>query len=205
LRQGDAAALERCVAGGGVAVFPTDTLYGLGCDPGSETAVQRMYEVKGRAPEKPSAVMFFRLEDALAALGELGPRTRSSLARLLPGPVTVIVPDPGRRFALAGGDRSVGLRVPRLEGALLPLAGVRTAILQTSANRPGGAEARRLADVPAEMRAAADLVLDGGELPGLASTVVDLTPHEDAGSWKVLRAGALAEEAVAERLSGEPG
>ena len=146
-------------------MFPTDTLYGIGCDPGSETAVQRMYGVKGRAPDKPSAVMFFGLEDALAALGELGPRTRSSVARLLPGPVTVIVPDPGGRFALAGGEGASACACLAWRAPLLPLAECTRRFSRPAPTGPEAAEARRLADVPAEMRAAADLVLDGGSFP----------------------------------------
>ena len=64
----DVAAFEQCIAGGGVAVFPTDTLYGIGCRPGDEAAVARVYALKGRAPDKPSAVMYFSL-DALPPVG----------------------------------------------------------------------------------------------------------------------------------------
>ena len=72
LRAADARALERCIAGGGVAVFPADTVYGLACEPGDGGAVARLYALKGRAPDKPAAVMFFALAPALAALPELG-------------------------------------------------------------------------------------------------------------------------------------
>ncbi len=62
LDRDDARRLQECLAGGGVAVFPTDTVYGLGCDPERPAAVERLYELKGRPPERPSAVMFFALE-----------------------------------------------------------------------------------------------------------------------------------------------
>ena len=73
--------LERVIAGGGVALFPADTVYGLACDPQSEPAVRRLYEIKGRPPDRPAAVMFFQLAPALAALPQLGPRTRSPISR----------------------------------------------------------------------------------------------------------------------------
>src|SRR3954470_24994343 len=102
---------------GGVAVFPADTVYGLACEPDSKEAVYRLYRLKRRAPDKPAAVMFFDLELALAALPELPGPTRDALTRLLPGAVTVLVPNPERRFPLAspGDPETLGLRVPRLE------------------------------------------------------------------------------------------
>jgi L-threonylcarbamoyladenylate synthase len=189
----DARAFEDCIARGGVALFPSDTVYGLAADPGSEAGVRRLYELK-RRPAMPSAVMFFALEPALAALSELGPRTRAALERLLPGPVTLLVPNPARLYPLAGGadaDR-LGVRVPALQGALEPLRSVRVPVLQSSANLHGGADPRRLEDVPSELRAGVDLELDGGELPGTASTVVDLAHYEPEGSYEVVREGALA-------------
>jgi L-threonylcarbamoyladenylate synthase len=140
--------------------------------------------------------MFFALAPALDALPELGPRTRRLLEELLPGGVTVLLPNPRGRFPLACGPDpdTLGLRVP----AVPALAGVRVPVLQSSANPSGGSEARRLRDVPAPIRDGADLVLDGGELPGTPSTVVDLRGFEDAGEWRVVRAGAVPEERIAQ-------
>ena len=76
-----ATAFERCMAVGGVAVFPADTVYGLACDPANRLAVERLYRLKRRALDKPSAVMFFDLELAFVALPELGPRTRTAAIR----------------------------------------------------------------------------------------------------------------------------
>ncbi len=155
---------ERCMSVGGVAVFPADTVYGLACDASDRLAVERLYRLKRRRLDKPSAVMFFDLALALAALPSLGPRTRSALARLLPGAVTLLLPNPEQRFALACGadPLTLGLRVPVVPG----LRGVRWPVLQSSANRAGGPDARRLQDVPEPIRRAADLVIDGGSCPG---------------------------------------
>jgi L-threonylcarbamoyladenylate synthase len=182
---------EACIRGGGVAVFGADTVYGLACDPEDAAAVQRVYELKGRPAAKPAAVMFFERAAALEALPELGDRTRALAERLLPGPVTLLVPNPRGRFPHAGGGGTLGLRVPDLPG----LAGAQVAVLQTSANLAGGPDARKLADVPAAIRAGADLVLDAGELPGTPSTVIDLTTFE-AGRWTVVREGTLTAGAV---------
>ncbi len=193
---------SRCMSVGGVAVFPADTVYGLACEPGQRDAVERLYALKGRPADKPAAVMFFSLDLALAALPELGPRTRSAMAALLPGAVTLLLPNPAERFPLACGPdpATLGLRVPALPPALETLAGVRWPILQTSANRSGEADARRLADVHEQIRAGADLVIDGGELRGLPSTVVDLRAFEAEGGWRVLREGAVSAADVEARL-----
>jgi L-threonylcarbamoyladenylate synthase len=192
----DAARLEACITGGGVAVFPADTVYGLACAPDSEAAVRRLYELKGRPPDKPAAVMFFALEPALAALPEIRPGTRRLMERLMPGGVTVLLPNPRGRYPLACGPdpKTLGLRVPEVP----KLRDVAVPVLQSSANPSGGGDARRLADVPQAIRDGADLVLDGGELPGTPSTVVDLRAFEDAGQWRIVRAGAVPEARIAQ-------
>lgn len=207
----DAERLEECLVAGGVAVIPTDTVYGLACDPDSAAAIQKIYELKRRPPMKPSAVMFFSLEAALEALPDLGPRTRAALAKLLPGPVTGLLPNPRHHFPLAcdpeGLDAErdnahpLGLRVPKLAEPLSALTLVRVPLLQSSANLSGQAPPRRLADVPVELREGADLALDGGELPGAASTVVDLSEYEQSGHWRVVREGPLDAASLATALT----
>lgn len=194
----DAQTFARCIAVGGVAVFPADTVYGLACEPDTREAVERLYALKGRRPDKPAAVMFFDRELAFAALPELEPRTRSMLERLLPGAITALLPNPLRRYPLACGPdpHTLGLRVPALGGEIEALAEMRWPVMQSSANRSGGYEAHRLQDVPEEIRRRADLVLDGGELAGTPSTVVDLRRFELDGIWAVLREGAVPEREI---------
>jgi tRNA (cmo5U34)-methyltransferase len=137
----------------------------------------------------------------LNALPELGERSREALKRLLPGAVTVLLPNPRGLWPLACGEdpSTVGLRVPALPAP----AEVRGPVLQSSANRAGGADPLTLAQVPELIRVAADLVIDGGELPGTASTVVDLRRYEGTGEWSVVRAGAVSSDAVAAALRGQ--
>lgn len=188
-----ARAFANTITEGGVVVFPADTVYGLACDPESAAAVDRLYTLKGRPPDKPAAVMFFSIGRALEDL-VLGARTRRALERLLPGGVTLLLPNPERRFPLACGPdpETLGLRVPDLPS----LADVSVPVLQSSANLSGGGDARRLDEVPEPIRAGADLVIDGGELPGTPSTVVDLRRYEDGGAWSVVRTGLVAPEAI---------
>ena len=199
LTAADAETFERCMRVGGVAVFPADTVYGLACDPDIPEAVRRLYALKGRRPDKPAAVMFFDLELAFAALQELGPRTRALLERLMPGGLTALLPNPARRFPLACGPEpeTLGLRVPALPAPIAALGGMRWPVMQSSANAAGERDARRLPDVPAAIRREADLVLDGGELPGTPSTVVDLRRYEAAGEWAVVREGAVPADSIA--------
>lgn len=201
----DAATFERCIAVGGVALFPADTVYGLACEPDTDDAVARLYAIKGRRPDKPAAVMFFSVDLALAAVPELGERTRAALEALLPGGVTLLVPNPAGRFPLAGagGDgAALGLRVPALPPGLEPLQNVRWPVLQSSANHAGGPDARSLGEVPQEIRDGVDLVLDGGELPGVPSTVIDLRDFERTRDWRVVRDGMVTREELRTRLDG---
>lgn len=198
----EVATFERCISVGGVALFPADTVYGLATEPDSREGVYRLYRLKGRDPDRPAGVMFFRLELALAALPELAERTRAAVERLLPGALTLLLPNPAHRFPLACGPEPerLGLRVPALDGALAPLDAMRWPVLQSSANPSGGSDARRLEDVDERIRSGVDLQLDGGELPGTPSTVVDLTSFENDGTYAIVREGAVDADAVAAAL-----
>jgi L-threonylcarbamoyladenylate synthase len=193
-------AFERCVGDGGVVAFPADTLYGLGCHPLSAAAIERIHSLKGRDEGKPSAVMFFAPLAMRELLATLGPRTRDALGALLPGPVTLVVGNPQRRYRLACRDHPERLGIRLIDG---PLAGARCPTFQTSANRSGEPAPSRFEDVDAEILAGADLAIDGGELIGAPSTVVDLTALDSDGSWSVLREGAMSAAELAVRL-GDP-
>jgi L-threonylcarbamoyladenylate synthase len=190
-------ALERCVSEGGVAVFPADGLYGLACDSLNADAVERIQVLKGRDERKPSAVMYFSPLAIRELVEDLGPRTRDAAAALLPGPVTLVVANPRRRYPLACREDPERLGVRLIEG---PLAGAMTPVLQTSANPSGGTAPHRFADVAEQILAGADLAIDGGELTGAPSTVVDLTELDSTGAWRVLRKGGLPRQALAAAL-----
>ncbi len=196
------AAFERALAGGGVGLFPADTVYGLAAEAESEAGVRRLYELKGRPQDKPAAVMFFDPGPCLPVLEPLGPRTRDAISRLLPGPVTAIVPNPSRLFPLACGPEpaKLGIRLPGFGPELASLLAIRRPVLQSSANPSGGADPRRLGDVDERIRQGADAELDGGELPGTPSTVVDLTRYEDGGEYAILREGAVSAADLGRRL-----
>ena len=109
-----------------------------------------------------------------------------------------LLPNPLRRYPLACGPdpHTLGLRVPALDAEIGALAEMRWPVLQSSANAAGGIDAHRLEEVPEDNRQGADLVLDGGELAGTPSTVVDLRRFELDGMWAVLRQGAMTEREI---------
>jgi L-threonylcarbamoyladenylate synthase len=203
LSAGEVERFGECIAGGGVVLFPADTVYGLACDPLQPRAVERLYELKGRPPRQPAAVMFFALAPALDALPELAARERAALGALLPGPLTVLLPNPAGRFPLAaaGSPGVLGLRVPLLPEALEALCELRRPVLQSSANISGERDARRLQDVTPALLEQVDLALDGGELPGVASTVLDLRDYGRTGDWRIVREGPIAHAELARALA----
>jgi L-threonylcarbamoyladenylate synthase len=187
--------LATVIASGGVAVIATDTVYGLCCDAENPAAVERLLALKRRPDGKPAALAFASTAAALAALPELGDRTRSALTALLPGPLTVLLPNPAARFPLAGGVL-LGVRV------FEPAPAVQRPLLLTSANLAGEPDARALAEVSELIREGADLALDGGELAGVASTVVDLSAYEVRGEWRIARAGPCSAAILERALLG---
>jgi L-threonylcarbamoyladenylate synthase len=191
-------ALERCIASGGVAVFPSDGLYGLACDPLDEAAIERIHRIKGRDDGKPSAVLYFSSLAVRELLDDLGPRTAEVAGALLPGPVTLIVPNPERRYPLACRDEPEKLGVRVIGG---PLQGAMCPVFQTSANLSGEPAPSVFDEIPSTTIVdAADLAIDGGALTGLPSTVVDVTEVEDGGDWHVLREGGMSPGDLAARM-----
>jgi L-threonylcarbamoyladenylate synthase len=191
-------ALERRVSEGGVVVFPADTVYGLACDPLNAAAVERIQAIKGRDERKPSAVMYFSPLAMRELVAGLGPRARQAVGALLPGPVTLVLDNPERRYPLASREDPERLGVRLIDG---PLAGTMTPVLQTSANPSGAVPPTLFDQIADQVIAGADLAIDGGELIGAPSTVVDLSGIDRDGEWTVLREGALARDEL-KRLLG---
>jgi tRNA threonylcarbamoyl adenosine modification protein (Sua5/YciO/YrdC/YwlC family) len=184
------AAAERLLRAGGLAVLPTDTVYGVGCAAYRRDACERVYALKARPQAQATALVLGSVDELLAnVLPELLGRAGSLCRRLLPGPLTLVVPNPSGRFAyLCGGDpKRIGVRVPELPAAVAALADAVGGLALTSANLRGEPPAARLEDVPAALVDACALLVAGGELRGTASTVVDVTGSEP----RVLREGAV--------------
>jgi L-threonylcarbamoyladenylate synthase len=179
-------------------VLPTDTVYGLCTTPYHPEPVLGMYRLKGRDEQQPTALLSSDLELIFECVPELRGRAGRLARALLPGPLTLVLPNPARRFRWLTGSRpeTIGVRVPVLEGSARWIASRVGAVAATSANLAGGPDPRRLHDVPEEIRAGCAVLVDGGELPGTPSTVVDLAGPEP----KILREGAVPAADVLERI-----
>lgn len=176
-------------------VLPFDTVYGLAAEPHDEESTRRLYELKGRPSTQPTALVAASVDALRALLPELD---TSRAWHLLPGPLTLVVPNPAHRFRWLTGSNpdALGVRVPDLPGTTREVVAGVGAVVATSANLPGGRDPRRFEDVPEEIRAGAAAAVDGGEVPGTPSTVVDLTGDEP----RILREGAIPATEVLRRL-----
>jgi len=175
---------------GQLVVIPTDTVYGIACRPDREDAVRALSALKRRSSGQPIALIAASAE----SLVELIPELPAHL--LIRGGFTVVVPNPAKRLPwLAGrGADTIGVRIPDVEDLAADFLARVGVVAATSANLHGGPDPRRLEDVPEEILDGVAAVLDGGELPGIPSTVLDLTGPEPV----VLREGAVpAAEALA--------
>ena len=183
---------------GELAVIPTDTVYGLACTPYREAPVHALSRLKGRSPDQPIALVAASLDWVFECVPELRGRAGVSARTLVPGALTLVLPNPAHRFSWLTGARpdTIGVRVPDVCGVAWELLREFGVVAATSANRHGGADPRRLDDVPAEIRAGVAAIVDGGELPGLPSTVLDLTGADPV----VLREGAVPTEEVLSRV-----
>jgi len=183
-------AVAAAIAAGELVVIPTDTVYGLACRPDCEDAVRELSVLKRRSSGQPIALIAASAETLIELIPELPAHM------LIRGAFTVVVPNPAQRLPwLAGrGADTIGVRIPAVDDGAADLLARVGVVAATSANLHGGPDPRRLEDVPGEILDGVAAVLDGGELPGIPSTVLDLTGPEPV----VLREGAVpAAEALA--------
>ncbi len=158
-------------------ILPTDTVYGLCADGYREAPARKLYEVKRRPESLPLALLAAELDVLLDVVPELRGRAAVAARSILPGPYTLVLANPARRFRwLNGADPTkIGVRVPNLPAAAEEVVRRAGVVAATSANLHGDADPARLADVPADLRERVGAELDAGELPGTPSTVIELT------------------------------
>jgi L-threonylcarbamoyladenylate synthase len=187
------------IRAGEAVVIPADTVYGLVASPLRSEPVERLYEIKGRGARQPTALMAPDMDTLLDLVPELRGRAGVVARALLPGPLTLVLPNPARRFRWLTGERpdTIGVRVPELPAVSAPILAAVGALAATSANLSGGRDPVTVDEVPIEVRESCAVVVDGGRLPGTPSTVVDLTGPEP----RVLREGAVSADEVLERAS----
>jgi L-threonylcarbamoyladenylate synthase len=184
---------------GKLAIVPTDTVYGLAANPYRERAVERLYRAKERDPRQPTALVAADVDMLFECVPELRGRAGTIARALLPGPYTLVLPNPGRRYRWLTGSTpdAIGVRVPAVEGEAAELLRRVGAYAASSANARGGADPRTLDEVPDEIRAVAAAALDVGALVGTPSTVLDFTAAEP----RVIREGAAPSDEALRRVS----
>lgn len=177
------------IRAGQAVILPTDTVYGLCADGYREAPALRLFKLKGRPESMPVALLAAEVDVILDAVPELRGRAGVLARALLPGPFTLVLPNPSRRFRWLCGTtpERIGVRVPELPPAARAVLDRVGALAATSANLHGGRAPVGLEDVPPELREAAGAIVDAGKLPGTPSTVLDLTGAEPL----VLREGSV--------------
>jgi L-threonylcarbamoyladenylate synthase len=193
---GDVELVINAVKAGEPVLLPTDTVYGLATSAEREDYATRVYRLKGRDATQPTALLAASIENLLECIPELGGRSDVILRTLLPGPYTLILPNPARRYRWLTGVRTdaIGVRVPELPELARRVVDGAGCVMATSANDPGGPNPASLDDVPQRIREAVAAELDLGPLPGTPSTVIDFTRDEPF----VIRDGAApAADAIA--------
>jgi L-threonylcarbamoyladenylate synthase len=169
-------------------ILPTDTVYGLAASAYSSQPAERLYKLKGRDPLQPTALLAAELDMLFECVPELRGRSGVIARALLPGPYTLILPNPARRYRWITGSNpdAIGVRVPELPLEAHRIVSHIGCVIATSANLAGGPEPRRIDEIPPELLEHVGAVVDAGELPGTPSTVLDFTGDEP----RVIREGA---------------
>ena len=173
---------------GGLVVLPTDTVYGLAATPYHEAPARRIARLKGRPESTPIALLGSTVDVVLELVPELRGRDATIARALLPGPYTLVLANPARRYPWLNGERpdTIGVRVADLPARAQRVLDAVGAVAATSANEPGEPPAASLDEVPERIRPGCGAALDGGRLAGSPSTVIDFTGEEPV----VLRDGA---------------
>ena len=180
------------VTRGGIIVYPTDTIYGIGCNPYNDSSVQRIFKIKGRNKEKALPILASTIEDVekIVSLGKIG---KLLALKYWPGALTIISPliDENISTKLTAGKKSIGIRIPNNKCALLLLKHCKY-LAGTSANKSGEKPPKSASEVMSSSLDDFDALLDGGNVEkGIESTIVDIS---DFSTTKVIREGAIKSE-----------
>jgi len=183
----------------GILAVPTETFFGLAVNPFQEEALDRLFALKGRGPEKPVLVLVDGRERLNQVVREIPDQARQLMEKFWPGPLTIIFPSlPHLPRRLTAGTGTIAVRQPRQPLTCRLISALGFPLTGTSANRSGGLPLVGAAEVAAEFGEGVDLILDAGSCPGgLPSTIVDVT----GASLRLVRSGAIPPAALAEIMS----
>ena len=191
----------RVIRDGGLVIFPTDTLYGLGANAFNQAAVERMFQVKRRGREKAVSVLVASFAEAESLTEEVPPPVLNLMSHFWPGPLTLLFKANDKVPAiLTANSKKIGISIPDNKVALALIKASNTPLTGSSANLSGEPDPLRVEEVERELSGQVELIIDGGKLKsGKPSTVVDIT------SFKVLREGSIGRERIEEILGGKIG
>jgi L-threonylcarbamoyladenylate synthase len=180
-------------------ILPTDTVYGLCSSAYSAEPTERLYRLKGRDAQQPSALLASDIDMLFECVPELRGRPAQIVRALLPGPYTLVLPNPARRFRWLTGANplAIGVRVPELPDPADRVLTHVGCVVATSANLAGEPDPARVDEIPAAILEQVAAVVDAGALPGIPSTVLDFTGDEP----RVLREGAAPAAAALELVA----
>ena len=196
-RKPERAKLDEAVAvlrDGGVIAYPTETFYGLGADASNEVAVEKIFAIKGRAFNNPLAVIVAGEDDLPSLVAEIPDEAKILMQRLWPGPLTMVFwAAPSVSCRLTAGTGKIGIRISSHPLASRLARALGAPLIATSANRSGEPENASASGVASSLGALPDLIIDGGETPGLlGSTILDVTVFP----FRILREGAVPENLI---------
>jgi len=197
---GNVLAASRRVKEGGLVVYPTDTVYGLGCDPFNIEAVKRVFRLKGER-RKPLPILASSI-DYVEKIAFLSREAEKIAKRFWPGPLTLVVlKKPVLPEVVTCNLNSVGVRVPNHNVALQLISLSNGLLVGTSANKTGEKSPRTAQEAAEQLGKEVDIILDGGPATlGLPSIVVDLTSKKP----RILRKGPISFKEISEILSQDP-
>ncbi|MBF6613930.1 MAG: threonylcarbamoyl-AMP synthase [Chloroflexi bacterium] len=184
---------RQVLVAGGLVAFPTDTVYGLGCDLRNVDAIERIYQVKGRPAHKALPLLLAGAEHLRTIVDFVPPVAEALATAFWPGALTLVLPSRGDLPAELGGGRTIGVRVPDHSELRSFIESCGGAIASTSANLSGESDALNAQQAAACLGDGVQLIIDGGDTPGgVSSTVVDCTVDPP----RVLREGPLVPASV---------
>lgn len=174
----------------GVIIFPTDTVYGIGCNCFSTKAIKKIFSCKNRPNNKPINVLTDNYEKILSVVKEIKPKEKELINKYMPGALTIILKkNEAISPLLTANLDTIGVRIPANSIALKILESVNYPLATTSANISGEESGIKLADFEVDFADKVDAIIDGGESKlKVASTIVQV---DDKDNIKILRQGTL--------------
>jgi L-threonylcarbamoyladenylate synthase len=178
----------KAVKNGELVVYPTDTVYGLGCDPFNTYAVEKLFKAKGERKNKPLPILASSLK-AVERIAYIGENARKIAEKYWPGPLTLVVPKkPTLLNMVTCNLESVGVRIPNHRVALHLITLCDGLLVGTSANKTGEKPPKTAQEAAIQLGEEVDIILDDGPTPlGQESSIIDLTQKEP----KILREGTI--------------